>query len=151
MNSRRKALVASHVLGSTLSLGVTVVMLALLLFAMSSDDEALLRVDDLLLRVVAIPALVVALATGVLVALTSPWGLLRHTWVVKKLGLLLVTLGFALFLLMPWLAAGERWLVLAGLVLQLVKLTLITVLSIYKPKGRFGKVPERAPVAVGRG
>jgi hypothetical protein len=154
MSGRRKALVAVHVLGSTLGLGITVVMLALLSFAMSADDESLVRVDDLLLRTVAIPALFVALATGVVAALTSTWGLLRHTWVVKKLGLLLATLGFAQFLLVPWLASGERLLAMIGLVLQLVKLTLITVLSVYKPKGRFRsfrKDAERATVAVSRG
>ncbi|GAB2846382.1 hypothetical protein [Lentzea nigeriaca] len=151
MNGRRKALVALHVLGSTLSLGITVVMVALLVFALSSGDESLVRVDDLLLSTVAIPALFVALITGVVAALTSTWGLFRHTWVVKKLGLLLATLGFAQFLLVPWISSGEHWLALAGLVLQLVKLTLITLLSVYKPKGRFGKSGTREPVAVGRG
>ncbi|HEX5402952.1 MAG TPA: DUF2269 family protein [Pseudonocardiaceae bacterium] len=165
MIGRRKALVTVHVLGSVSSFGVTVVMLTLLLMATSTDNTAfvrtVVRVDERLLYTVAIPGLLLGLATGVLSALTSPWRLFRHTWVTKKLGLLLVALGSVLLLLRPWIAQlvgettggtltgaeldGTKWLFATGLVAQLVILTLITLLSVAKPKGgRVGARPSRA-------
>ncbi|WP_328603359.1 hypothetical protein OG943_25080 [Amycolatopsis sp. NBC_00345] len=158
MSARRKGLVTLHVLGSTVSVGITAVMLVLAAIAVSGSDIEAAHVLRLCLLAVALPGLALALVTGVTVALLTPWGLLRHTWVIKKLGLLLVTGGFALFLLLPWtgdlVTAVETgaapgltgWLVLGGLVAQLVKLVLITALSVYKPRGRIGSRAVRVAV-----
>ncbi|WP_018681551.1 hypothetical protein [Actinokineospora enzanensis] len=148
MSRGRKGLVTLHVLGSTVSVGITAVMLVLTVAAFATASVEAVHMLRLCLVAVAIPALGLALVTGVTVALMTPWGLLRHTWVIKKLGLLLATGAFAMILLLPWVgdlvtAVETRadpgltgWLVVGGLVAQLVKLVLITALSVYKPRGR---------------
>lgn len=158
MTGRRKALLTLHVLGSASSVGVSALLLGLLVSAFTSADREyqriLLHAVDFGLRAISVPGLVLALGTGLLVALGSPWGLFRHTWVLKKLVLLLVTVVLAVVLIVPWsgklAAAGSLtgvtpWLVLGGLVLQLVKLAVITLLSVYKPKGTLTRKPARPP------
>ncbi len=105
---------------------------------------------DLLARVAVTPLLVLALVTGVVQSLVTPWGLVRHWWVVLKLGVTLFT-GAVLLVQLPGIQtvaaaamdgpdamAGlddlRRSFVLhsgAGLLVLLVPL----ILSVFKPRG----------------
>jgi hypothetical protein len=133
MNGRRRLLRALHVLGASSNLGATLLTLALLV---SGVDESATR---LCVYAVGLPLVCLALVTGVTSALTSPWGLFRHGWVVKKLLLTLVNAVVCVAVVGPGTATGAAgWLAPLGLAVQLVLLVLTTVLSVYKPKGRIG-------------
>jgi hypothetical protein len=114
---------------------------------MTSTDQTLVRLaprlGELFVYAVGVPLLAAALLTGTVSALTSPWGLFRHGWVVKKLGLTLANLIIALTAVGPWMhditaAGAAKWVVLGGLVVQLLLFVLTIALSVYKPKGRIG-------------
>ncbi|WP_020667134.1 hypothetical protein [Amycolatopsis nigrescens] len=147
MTSKRKLLVVLHVLTSVSGVGAVLAELLVLAGAVSQTDpagqDAALRFAEQVVYSVGIPLLTVGVVVGVLSALTSPWGLFKHTWVLKKLLLTLVNLA------VPVLVVGPRvtevadgslaaWLVFGGLGVQLLLFVLATVLSVYKPKGRVG-------------
>jgi phosphotransferase system glucose/maltose/N-acetylglucosamine-specific IIC component len=81
---------------------------------------------------VLLPLLVAGLLTGVVSALTSPWGLFRHGWVVKKLLLTLAAIAVGLAVVGP----GTNWVRSAGLAVVLALLLLTTTLSVFKPRNR---------------
>lgn len=126
MTGRRRAIRTLHVLGAAGNIGATLLTLVLLV---SGVDASVAR---LCVYAVGLPLVLAALVTGVTSALTSPWGLFRHGWVVKKLALTLAGLVVLL------LVVGPGRLAPAGLAVQLVLFTLTTALSVYKPKGRIG-------------
>ena len=115
----RKAVTVLHVLSSVGFAGATAAVLTL---ALAGAER---RSVELVAGGVSLPLVVAALLTGLVSALFTPWGLLKHGWVVVKLGLLLVMLAVAL------VAAGS----VAGTVGQLALLLLSTVLSVFKPRG----------------
>jgi hypothetical protein len=159
VTGRRKLLVTLHVLGATSNLGATVVTLVLLAATAFPAARAAAglapRLAEISEYAVAVPLLLAALLTGVACAMTSPWGLFRYGWVVKKLGLTLASLVIALTAVGPWMRAATaggavRWVVLGGLAAQLLLLVLTTVLSVYKPGGRIGRPPRPAEPALRR-
>ncbi|MEK8144088.1 hypothetical protein NKH18_26110 [Streptomyces sp. M10(2022)] len=48
-----------------------------------------------------VPIALLSLLSGLVVALDSPWGLVRHRWVWTKFWLTLITAGLSIFLLRP--------------------------------------------------
>ncbi len=124
MSGRRKLLVTVHVVAAASNTGAIVVTFVLLVATVFTGDRAFAgwppRLGELCVFAVDVPLLIAALLTGVVTALMSPWGLFRHSWVVKKLGLTLANLVIALAAVGPWIGAvtaagGARWIVLAGL------------------------------------
>jgi hypothetical protein len=92
MNTSRRVRNASltlHVASSVGWFGAVLVYLALGVGAVTSDDSALVAAVYLTMDwaawVVLVPLAVASLVTGVVQSLVSPWGLLRHYWVVVKL------------------------------------------------------------------
>lgn len=147
MTGRRKLLVVLHVLTSVSGVGAALSVLLLLVGAASTEDTAgqdtALWLAERGEYYVGIPLLTLALLVGILAALYSPWGLLRHTWVLKKLVLTLANLALPVFVIGPRISrvADEplaAWLVFGGIGAQLLLFVLATGLSIYKPKGRVG-------------
>ena len=91
-----------------------------------------------------LPMAVVSLVSGVVRATRSRWGLFRHWWVAVKLVLTAALMvGDPLFL-GAWNAAaaaggvgaGLRERLIAGAMVNVGLLTLMTVLSVFKPWGR---------------
>lgn len=84
----RTAVLAVHVLVSVGWFGIVLVRLALAVTAAVTDDPALAvaayRVMDVPVTLVTRPAAAAALGTGVVLALGTHWGLVRHRWVVTK-------------------------------------------------------------------
>lgn len=151
----RKLMLTIHVTSSVGWLGAIAAYLALNVPALGSNDEQAVRAAylmmDVVMRYALIPLAVASLATGIIQALGTPWGLFRHYWVTISLA---VTV-FAFVILVLHLPAvedlaavaadpdadvsrleGDLFHSVGGLVLLLVPLTL----NIYKPRGmtRYG-------------
>lgn len=152
----RKALLTLHVATAVGWLGVDLVLLTLGIAGLSGVDPAVVYPAlGLVGRVLFAPLSVVAWLVGVLTALLTPWGLMKHWWVVVKLVITTVMLGLVLLALYPNLT--DAWVLGADLpdrerldlvVAPAVSSTLLliaTVLSSYKPWGRI-----RRPATVTR-
>lgn len=139
-------------------LGAVAAYLALDVAVMSSEDPATLRAAyvsmGLIVTWVIVPLALAALASGVVMAVGTPWGLLRHYWVLVSL--VLTTLGVAVLLAeartvdaLAAVAANpatstEELHALGGTLPHsvggLLVLAVILVLNVYKPRGmtRYG-------------
>jgi len=85
----RKLALTAHVTSSVGWLGAVVVFLALAVVAVTSDDPETVRGAYLVMEpsawLVLVPLAFATLLTGVIVSLGTPWGLVRHYWVLAKL------------------------------------------------------------------
>lgn len=155
----RKLILVLHVISGIGWMGVDIALLVLLLTARTSDDPALVASGFNAIRMivpVAVPPLsLIILATGLLLGLGTPWGLLRHWWVLVKLILSLVMTVLVFVALVPgvneiniMVASGSSAdAIRASLgnlpigllfppVVSFLMLGTATVLSIFKPWGR---------------
>ena len=162
----RKMAFTAHVTFSVGWLGAVAGFLVLSVAGVTSRDAEVVRGAylsmDLIGRFVIVPMSLAALATGLLQALGTEWGLFRYYWVMMKF---IMTM-FATFLLLLHqftavagaarrvsAAAPGTWPDVARLGPQLVgdaglglsALLVITVLSVYKPWGliRYGQRQQR--------
>ncbi len=91
----RKLTITGHVTFSVGWLGAVAAFLVLSIVGLSSHDAEVVRGAylsmDLISRFVIIPMCFAALATGLLQALGTPWGLFRYYWIVMKFGLAIFT------------------------------------------------------------
>jgi len=161
----RKLMLTSHVTTSVGWLGALAVFLAHALASLFSQDEQMVRAASLAMDLTAwfviLPLSLASLTTGLVQALSTAWGLLRHYWVLFKLLLTAVATIVLLLKLGPisYLAevAAEKTISsvdLIGLRTSLMVhaagglLVLLTVatLAVYKPRGmtRYGLRKERA-------
>lgn len=150
----RKVVLTAHVVTSVGWLGGVVAYLALDVVAVTSQAVPLVRAAYLAMEVIAlfvvVPLALASVLIGIVNSLGTPWGLLRHYWVVVKL---LLTLFAATVLLLETQtissladtaasAADPRQ--LPGTLLHsvggLVVLLIIATLSVFKPRGltRYG-------------
>src|SRR6266436_5178665 len=87
----RKLSITAHVTFSVGWLGAVAAFLALSIAGLTSHDAEVVRGAylsmDLISRFVVIPMCLAALATGLLQALGTPWGLFRYYWILLKFGL----------------------------------------------------------------
>src|SRR5712691_2724726 len=87
----RKMTITAHVAFSVGWLGATAAFLVLSIAGLTSHDAETVRGAylsmDLISRFVIIPMSFAALATGLLQALGTPWGLFRYYWILVKFGL----------------------------------------------------------------
>jgi len=151
----RKLMLTVHVTASVGWIGAIAAYIALNVPALASDDEQAVRAAylmmDVVMRYALLPLAATALATGIVQALGTPWGLFRHYWV--TISLALTTFAFVIFVLhlpaveeMAAVAAdpqadvthlgGDLFHSIGGLVVLLVPLAL----NLYKPRGltRYG-------------
>ncbi|MCG5486702.1 MAG: hypothetical protein KK482_23870 [Sinorhizobium meliloti] len=163
----RKFTLVVHVISSVSSLGAVACFLALGLVGLASADAETARslyvAMDAVARLVIVPLVFASLLTGLVQALGTVWGLLRHYWVLAKLLLTILT---AVVLLMQLdvigyvAAAATKGLAEADLlglrsslavhaVGGIVVLITATVLSIYKPRGltRYGWRKQQNQIA----
>ncbi|RBY95038.1 hypothetical protein DQ244_05110 [Blastococcus sp. TBT05-19] len=156
----RKVALTLHVTTSVGWLGAVAAFLALAVTGLTADGDATARgayvAADVITWAVIVPLALASLVTGVVQSVATPWGLLRHYWVVVKLVLTLVATGLLLLHTQPIghlgavAAAGEpltadldgmRGQLLFDAVAALVVLLGATVLAVVKPRGvtRFGR------------
>ena len=87
----RKLTITAHVTFSGGWLGAVAAFLALSIAGLTTQDAEVVRgvylSMNLISRFVIIPVCFAALATGLLQALGTPWGLFRYYWILLKFGL----------------------------------------------------------------
>ena len=153
---RRAGLVA-HVATSVGWLGAVVASIALGIVGITDDDASVVRAVFLVLELLGwyalVPFSVASLVTGLIQALGTRWGLLRHYWVLAKLAMNLFASAVLLLYMqtLAFLADTARGLdpdsdvsalrtpspvVHAAAAVALLVVAL--VLSIYKPRGETG-------------
>jgi hypothetical protein len=98
MTSRvRKLTITAHVAFSVGWLGATAAFLLLSIAGLTSHDPDVVRGTclsmNLISKFVIIPMSLAALATGLLQALGTPWGLFRYYWILVKFGLAILATG----------------------------------------------------------
>lgn len=153
----RKAMLAFHLTASVGWVGGVVGYLALSAAATISTDAETIRGAWIAMEILGwyalVPLAITAFLTGTLMAIGTPWGLLRHYWVVISLILTLIAV-VVLVVHMPDVSAtvdiarsgsdaqliglgGDTAHPAVGLVILLV----VEVLNIYKPRGvtRYGQ------------
>ena len=155
----RKALLTTHVLSSVGWLGAVASFLVLATVGLESTRAETVRgaylAMDVLTWSLIVPLCVASLTTGILQSLGTPWGLLRHYWVIAKLALTVVATFVLLMHTRPIgvVATHAAAAALLSTDLRAVRVQLIgdaaaallvlfatTVLSVYKPRGmtRYG-------------
>jgi hypothetical protein len=159
----RRFTLTTHVTSSVGWIGAVLVFLALAAIGLSSENERTVRGAYLVMAPAAwfvlVPLAHTALFSGIALSLGTPWGIIRHYWVVLKLAITV----FATVILMIYMGTFKQ---MAGVaadpvvelgvvrnpsplvhsVLALVLLIAATILGIYKP---FGMTPYgvRRPAA----
>jgi hypothetical protein len=154
---RRKTLLTIHIASAVALLGGTAGFLVIAARAATRDDRAeahtLYEALGQLPLFTGIPLSFIALGSGILVALTSKWGLFRYWWVTAKLVLLVGVILLGAFVnsrttntMIDATAPGgdgqdsaERILV-GSVVLQLAMVLAAVVLAVFKPGGRIRRV-----------
>ncbi len=157
----RKSALTVHLVCSVGWIGAALAYLALGIFAATSDDTATIRAAWIAMELtgwaVIVPLAGGTLLTGLVVSVASPWGLLRHYWVVISLALTVFSVAVTV-LHMPAVTSMANVAQQAapadlnrlgsdlfhpgvGLVVLLVTM----VLNVYKPKGmtRYGQRKQR--------
>ena len=148
----RKFTFTTHITSSLGWTGAVIAFLALAVVALTSTNEPTVRGAYLVMAPAAwfvlVPLAHASLLSGVALSLGTPWGLLRHYWVVLKL---IITL-FSTIILLIYMGTFRQMAVMAadpvvdlGLVrnaspvvhsvLALILLLVAAVLSVYKPFG----------------
>lgn len=150
----RKLVLTAHVATAVGWFGALLAYLVLDLVATTGGDVQRVRAAyvgmDLTVSYVIVPLALGSVAIGILNALITPWGLLRHYWVVVKLVLTLAATAVLLIerrtvrLLAEDATSGADPRAQLGTLVHsiggLVVLLLVLVLSVYKPSGvtRYG-------------
>jgi hypothetical protein len=146
----RQSLLTLHIIVSVGLLGDSAGFLAVAIRASNTTDPAsiveLAKVLKMFSLVFGIPLSFASLITGVTLGLGTKWGVFRYPWVVAKLLLVLSVMAVGGFVIGPALSAmledgrnPTSQLVAAG-AYDVAALTLATVLSVFKPGGRFRRV-----------
>jgi hypothetical protein len=156
MNSGlRRFTFTTHITSSVGWLGAVVAFLALAVIGLISQDEATVRGTYLVMAPAAwfvlVPLAHASLLTGIALSLGTTWGLIRHYWVVLKLGItvfctVILMIYMGTFRQMAGVAADpivELGLVrnpspMVHAILALILLLVATALAVYKP---FGMTP----------
>ncbi len=152
--SVRKFALTAHVTSSVGWIGALAVFLAHAIASMTSADAMIIRSACLAMGLTAwfviFPLSLASLATGIVQALGTAWGLVRHYWVIAKLLLTAIATGVLLLKLAPISTlesaaaqanfvttdfVGLRASLLVHAVGGMLILIAIAALAIYKPRG----------------
>lgn len=153
----RKTALTAHVLCSVGWVGAVGAFLSLVVVAsttIGAKRAALLVAAAVVTQAVIVPLALASTVSGVLSSLVSPWGLVRHYWVLAKLALTSVATVVLLLQLRPILELGAQPVLdqapgpsptatvssLLSLLVHagggLVVLLVITILGLWKPRGQ---------------
>jgi hypothetical protein len=155
MHVLRKPMLALHIASAVGAFGGELVLLALGVAGLSgAAPAAIFPAAHIAAAYVIRPLAVLTMATGILAALASPYGLFRHWWTLIKLALVVVLTALVLFNLVPSLdetaqlaSAGGTAAEFARQRTSLVTAPLIgssllfiaILLGVFKPFGRIGQ------------
>jgi hypothetical protein len=167
----RQFALTTHITASVGWLGAVVVFLGHATIGLTSEDPYVVRGVYLVMEPAAwlalLPLAVAALLSGIIQSLVSPWGLLRHYWVVFKL----VITACATVILLIYMATFRQMAAVAadpGVAIEAVRnpspaihaglalavLMIATVLAVYKPArltpyGRRARAESITPICTG--
>jgi uncharacterized membrane protein len=167
--TQKRWLVSAHILSMVVWFGTTVCFLILMIIATQTSDSRTLHIIYTLVETLDVsliwPSSLASVTTGALIAILTPWGLFRFYWIVLKEVLSLLSIILGMIGLHPWLlyaltvtSAKEGSLVqaaslvvnqqkqFAGIIFQLIALTLMVVISLFKPWGQ-SRRPKRTASA----
>ena len=143
----RHAVLTADIVFSVALLGDSAGFLAVAIRTSTLDDPALVRDSlktlNMFSFVFGIPLSFAALLTGIALGLGTRWGVFRYPWVVIKLALIVVVLLVGSFIISPASAQmldGEgdtTGRLIVGAVIDVVALTVATVLWVFKPGRAF--------------
>jgi hypothetical protein len=171
-SSLRKFVLTTHVTTSVGWVGALAVFFAHAVASLLSQDEQIVRAVSIAMDITAwlviLPLCLATLATGIVQALGTTWGLLRHYWVAFKLVLTVAATAVLLLKLGPIsdlanMAAepsfstgdllGSRTSIAVHAAGGLVILVLAAGLGIYKPQGLtpYGIRKRRESIGLGSG
>ena len=151
----RKLVLTAHVITAVGWLGVDLVLLTFGVSGLAgADPELVYPAQSYIGRMLFTPLSALVWLIGVVNALFTPWGLVKHWWVVVKLLVTTLMLGLVVFLLYPSLAeAGslaaelprrDRINMVVAPSVSTSLLIFATVLSTYKPWGRVRKASAKS-------
>ena len=162
----RKGVLEVHIVSAGAWVGIDVVMGVLVFTALLAGNEGTRALCYLALELFAVWPLIVTglvcLASGVVLALGTKYGLVRYWWVAIKLALNVVLVVLVMFALRPgviemaeqgrrFMAGEPASLAVGGLVFPPVvstsALLVATVLAVFKPWGRIRKRQSSKPAA----
>jgi uncharacterized membrane protein len=141
----RRAVLTVHIVASVGLLGTTAALVALnVRAATTSDPQLAASAYDLLTMfsfVFGIPLSFASLISGIVLGLSSKWGVLRTGWVAAKLALNLSVIAVGSFVLGPAAAAladgrGSEAVPIVGGAYDVLALSLAAGLSVFKPRRR---------------
>jgi uncharacterized membrane protein len=145
----RRTLLTVHVVASVGLLGACAAIVVINVRAATTDDPDLAAAAYELLSmfsfVFGIPLSFISLISGIVLGLSSKWGVLRYRWVTVKLVLNIAVILVGALVIGPQTAAmiddgsGSTAVLILASAFDVVALTLATTLSVFKP-GR----PRRA-------
>ena len=135
----RRTVLTLHITGGVGLLGVCAVIVLADVRALTMDDPQ--PVYELMVStpLLGIPLSFLSLVTGILLGLTSKWGVLRYGWVTTKLVLNVSVILVGALVLGPQTAAmaddgsGSEIALVVGSAYDVVALLLATGLSVFKP------------------
>jgi hypothetical protein len=150
----RKLTLTVHVAAGVGWLGVHAVLILLAATGLTTGDETLLDAVYVTAGEVVwlvFPFAAISLASGLVLALGTPWGLIRHVWVTAKLVINVAMLAVSGAVLSRFVEEaadrardgvavgdlGPR--ILVGSTAGFVLLVVATALSVYRPRGRMGR------------
>jgi len=146
----RNVVLTVHIVVSVGLLGDSAGFLAVAIRRAMSDDPAFVDASHDLLGTFAlffgIPLSFLALLTGIALGLGTPWGVLRHPWVVIKLGLIITVIVVGATILRPVLdddGNADSAPLIAGAAYDVAALTVATALAVFKP----GRARRRSTAA----
>jgi hypothetical protein len=145
-----KIILTLHIIFSVGLLGDSAGYLAVAIRASNVTDAAAALTSYQILQMFAfmfgIPLSFLALISGLLLGLSTKWGVFRYPWVMTKLLLIISVILVGALVLKEGMDAmvtgrgGAEGRLIAGAAYDVVALTVATVLGVFKPGGRwFGK------------
>jgi hypothetical protein len=144
----------AHIIASVGLLGDSAGFLAVAIHAAVTGDQELANASYELLAmfsvVFGIPLSVITLLTGVLLGISSKWGVLKHGWVAAKLALVVSVMAVGALVIGPALetmrhgGGGRENVLILAAAYDVLALSLATGLSVYKPGGRQGSRGRRS-------
>ena len=143
----RKALLTLHISASVALIGSGAGITALALIAIgkpAADAHVIYTTARTLVFTLGIPLSFISLLSGIAMGLGTRWGVLRHRWVVVKLGLQLAILACGALVIRPVMAqlidGGERgaaeWTMAGGAAFNTACAITAVGFAVFKPGGR---------------
>jgi uncharacterized membrane protein len=142
----RRAVLTVHIVASVGLLGDSAGFVAVALRGATTDDPALAascyELLDMFSLVFGIPLSFTSLITGILLGVSSRYGVLRHGWTAAKLVLIASVILVGAFVIGPANArmldgtGGSEYTLVAASAYDVLALLLATGLTVYKPRRR---------------